>query len=207
MQPQKAGCTGSFGLSVTVPKGCTEHPWKQPGLAGPRGSSSPSPSWRQPEQSPGVRREQGEDTCLPGLQHRRHPMHKVPARAGSQSPLGGRGPCMLCQQVVWLLPDTGLPQGCCCGMGLPQAALPGRALPAWGHPARRPPAWALPARGFRVAQNGQDDSPPPSAPWKNSWELPDPTAAGSRRVSPAWLSPSRCQPPPPLSHSLPCTGS
>lgn len=135
-QHQKAGYTGSFGLSVIVPKRHIEHPLKHPELAGSRESSHPSPSWKQ------SLRVQGEDVYPPALQH--HPMHEVLVYSGSQSPLGGWEPCMLCWQGVWLLFWE-----CCCGMG---------------HPARHPLARVLPARRCKVARECQDDSPPPSAP-------------------------------------------
>lgn len=105
-----------------MPEGCAEHPWKQLGLAGPRESSCPLPSW---EQSPGSG----------GCRGRTHTPKSTasPTSYGSQSPLRGSGPCLLCQQGVWLLPwqqgcprcsavgwgtQPGIPQpGCCLFVG------------------------------------------------------------------------------------------
>ena len=194
MRPQKAGCTRSFGLSVTVPEGCTEHPWKQPGLAGARESSHPSLSWGQREQSPGVRRVQGEDAYPPDLQHHPYPMHEVLARAGSQNPLGGHGPCMLCQRGVWLLPQHGAAPGdAAVGWGFPellcQVPQPGRCLPAGAErhgSARITPH--LPEPCGKTARSCQ--TPLLQVP------------VGSPQ--PSYLPPAA---KPPLSCSLPCTGS
>lgn len=163
-----------------MPEGCTEHPRKQPGSAGLRESSHPSPSWEQREQSPGV---QGEDGHPPALWHHPHPTHKVPARAGSRSPLGGRGPRVQCRWRVWLLPRHGAAPGVLLWDGASPSCSAGQGPACAGTP--------QPAQGCRAGWDSQDDSPR-----KNSRQLPDPAAAGSRQVSLAWLSPSRCQPPP-----------
>lgn len=125
-------------------------------------------------------RVQGEDIYPPSLQHH-------PDLMAARAPSGAMGYACSASGVSSCCPDNG--------------AAPD-VLPRMRHRARHLPAWVLPVCGCRVALDGQDDSPPSNAPWKNSQELPDPTIAGSCWVFSAWLSPSHC-----FFCSLPCIGS
>lgn len=112
MYPQKATAPVLLG-SATVLEGCTEHPCRQPGLAGPRESSCSLPSWEQ--QNPGRQGMWDTHTHLPVLGHHPDPTHKVYW-------WGVSGCC----------PNMWLPWGGCSGTGLLRAALPGRTQPARG---------------------------------------------------------------------------
>lgn len=187
--PQKAGCTGSFGLSVTVPEGCSPD-WQVPGRAAipcPPGSSRRCRGCRvrmDTLQVYGI-------TCTPCT--RCQPNVQAP-----RAPLGGRGPRVLYRRAVWLLLQHGGAPGVLLRDGVSPSRSARQGPTCMGAPSQASPVWVLPARRCRMARGNQDDSPAPSAPQKNSWDLPDPAAAGSCRVSPTQLSPSRCQNPSPF---------